>query len=86
MPFKCPVCNECLYVPHLYSRLQAIKALLLSGILCFAFGARGAYLVLASFLAWIPLGFVVLFWATHFAPPSLRPCRPDDSSIQGLGL
>lgn len=83
-PFRCPICDRYLYVSHSYSRSQTLASLVISGFVCFLFGARGANLALASILAWLPIMFVVVFWTMHFAPPKLTPCRPPNSGTLGL--
>jgi hypothetical protein len=86
MPFRCPACRRYLCVPRSWSIFSALRALFVSGLLCFFLGARGLTLFLAAVLTWIPLGFVLLFWTRHFAPPKLKACPPPDSSSGPLGL
>src|SRR6266576_178825 len=83
-PFRSPVCDEYIYVPRRYLIFSACRSLLISGTLCFALGARGTTLVLLTLLAWLPIGFVILFWTRHFAPPKLKPCSPPHSEVLGL--
>jgi hypothetical protein len=70
--------------PRLYAGLGIAVALLISGFVCFEFGARGSDLVLASLLAWLPIFFLVVFWQMHFAPPKLEPCSPPSTDVFGL--
>jgi hypothetical protein len=61
-----------------------VVAFPISGLVCFEFGLRGSYLLLASTLAWIPILFIVVFWQMHFAPPKLEPCSPPSTDLLGL--
>ena len=87
-PFHCPVCDRYLCVSRLYPYFWGCVALLIAGLLSFAFGARGPTLLLASLCGWLPVYFLVVGWTRHFAPPKLKPCNPpDDSRYSGpLGL
>lgn len=84
LPFRCPVCDRYLRVSPSYPRFQGCAALLISGLLCLALGARGPTLVLVALLGWIPTFFIVVFWTRHFAPPKLKPCPPPHAGTVGL--
>jgi hypothetical protein len=83
-PFRCPVCGEYLSVPCSYSVFQIYAALFISGLLCFAFGARGASLFWGTLLTWIPVLFIAIFWSRHFSPPKLKPSSPPNAGPLGL--
>jgi hypothetical protein len=53
LPFRCAFCDKWLRAvhPRLYAGLGIAVALLISGFVCFEFGARGSNLLLASLLA-----------------------------------
>lgn len=87
LPFRCPICDRYLCVPRLYPRLQGSAALIISGLSCYLFGAKGPTLVLTTLFVWIPAFFLVVFWTRHFVPPRLVPCDSADSHPSGpLGL
>ena len=86
-PFRCPICDRYVCVSNSYSRSQILVSLLIAGVICYVFGARGANLALATILAWLPIIFVVVFWMMHFAPPSsirLRTPERWDSASTGM--
>jgi hypothetical protein len=70
-PFRCPVCQRFLRVPRWYNMLAALKALCISAIIAYIFGARGSNLLLFTVVAWLPAGFLQLFWVRHFSPPPM---------------
>lgn len=86
LPFRCSVCDKWLRVVH--SRLRAsvgiVVALLISGLVCFEFGARGSYLLFASILAWLPILFLVVLWQMRFSPPKLESCAPPSTDVLDL--
>lgn len=83
-PFRCPVCSEYLFVPRSYSVFWIYAAFVISGLLCYGFGARGAHLFWCTGLTWIPVFFIVIFWSRHFAPPKPKPCPPPHAGPLGL--
>jgi len=84
LPFRCPSCEAYLCVPRYYSVFLGLRALLISGILCFLLGARGATLQWTTLLGWLPVLFVSMFWTRHFAPPKLKPGDAPRTDILGL--
>lgn len=71
-PFPCPECKEPLFVP-LHAGVFAIVGGLLSGLLVYAFGARGAWLVVITGLLVLPGLMVLSGLRTLFVRPTLRP-------------
>ena len=87
LPFRCPVCNQWLRVANSYwhSVSGMLAAMIVSGLVCYGFGARGANLALYALLLWLPVFFVVVGWKMHFAPPTLKPSgSPLDTNTLGL--
>jgi hypothetical protein len=86
LPFRCPVCDQWLRLTHSYwySASGIFGSLIVSGLICYGLGVRGAYLILYSPLAAIPVLFGVIFWRMHFAPPTLQSSSAPGTSILGL--
>lgn len=87
MPFRCPVCEKWIRVANSrwYATSGMLVAVLITGFICFEFGARGPTLFLYTLVLWFPVFFLVVFWKMHFAPPRLKPSeQPPDSSVLGL--
>jgi hypothetical protein len=86
LPFRCPACDQWLRVAHGYWYVSSgvLAALVIAGIVCFGFGARGATLVFYAVFACAPILFVVVFWKMHFAPPHLEPSSPPSTDVLGL--
>jgi hypothetical protein len=86
-PFRCPACAKYLYVPPSYARYWVSLSLIISALVCFALGARGFRILIASVLVWIPILLLVVFYSRHFSPPRLKPFNRSDSGYSGpLGL
>jgi hypothetical protein len=59
--------------------------MIVSGLACYGFGARGANFALYSLLLWLPVFFVAVAWRMHFAPPKLEASSPPrDTDVLGL--
>jgi hypothetical protein len=71
-PFPCPECRQLLVAP-VYTVAYALAGGVGSCLLAYAFGARGAWLLVATCLLLLPGLFVCGFLWTLFVPPSLRP-------------
>jgi hypothetical protein len=83
-PFPCPECKRLLFAP-LHAGAFAIVGGLAAGLLVYALGARGWWLVVITCLLIVP-GLMVFsgLW-TLFVPPSLRPFTSDpDHNPNGL--
>jgi uncharacterized paraquat-inducible protein A len=88
-PFRCPTCDKyiCVSRGSSYVRIQICAAICISVVLSYVFGARSATVALAALFMTIPVLFIIVFWAMHFAPPKLKPCLSEDSHYSGpLGL
>ena len=86
LPFRCPVCDQWLRVTHSYwyTASGIFGSLIMSGLICYEVGARGAYLALYAPFGAVPIFFGVVFWRIHFAPPRLRASNPPGTSVLGL--
>lgn len=75
-PFPCPACKQLLVAP-LYPGPAALVGGAAFGLLAYAFGARGAWLVLATCLLVLPGLMVCAALWTLFVPPALKPFSSD---------
>ena len=75
-PFPCPACKQLLVAP-VYTGAYAVAGSIGSCLLAYAFGLRGAWLVVATCLLLLPGLFVSGFLWTLFVPPSLKPFSKD---------
>ena len=67
--FRCPTCNEQLYVPRSYSARFVVSALFISGLLCSAVGLRGIAFYIATIALWVPILFFELVLLVRVLPP-----------------
>ena len=67
--FRCPTCNEQLYVPRSYSARFVVSALFISGLLCSAVGLRGIVLYIVTIALWVPILFFELMLLVRVLPP-----------------
>jgi len=72
-PFLCINCKENLRVSRGYNQLVGYLGLLISGVLCFAFGLRRFSLLLGTMLLWVPIIASVSWWMRQFIAPRLVP-------------
>jgi hypothetical protein len=75
-PFPCPECRQLLVAPDLtvpYALVGGVGSCLLA----YAFGARGAWLLVITCLLLVPGLFVCAFLWPLFVPPSLKPFSSD---------
>src|ERR1700686_316025 len=78
-PFKCPSCGQSLSASSFYSRRLVLAGEVLAGLISYLLGARGAVLLFAYLLAFVPLFIALVFLAKFFDPPKLR--LSDDYSL-----
>jgi hypothetical protein len=86
-PFRCPRCNEylCLANPRAYHMISMWCALILAGLVSYALGIKGPYLVFGVCLGVIPVLAIIVFWTRYFLPPKLQACANPHSGTLGLG-
>jgi hypothetical protein len=75
-PFPCPACRRSLVAP-LHPGMAALVGGAAFGLLAYALGARGTWLVVATCLLLLPGLMASAFVWTLFVPPSLRPLSSD---------
>jgi hypothetical protein len=74
---QCPNCRETVRYKQPYPVLRFTGSVLISVIIVWIAGARGAFVFLvAAFLVWIPVSLFANAYLVHFLPLKLVPWKP----------
>jgi hypothetical protein len=81
-PSICPGCSERLRLARWYLHLTSASALALTLVVCFLFGLRGLWLIVATVLLWFPIDVVWNHFFARVFPPRFERHPPDDSGTK----
>lgn len=76
-PFRCPGCGEQLRVTLKFTWPVAAASILITWITADLLGVQGVPLLLAAFLGWIPLWFLIRVAVNLLVPPKIERYQSD---------
>jgi len=75
-PLVCPSCSASLQPSSRQGNIGGLAALAIAICICYLFGLRGLWLLVASVIIWFPVGVVWMFVFYRIVPPRFEPYRP----------